>query len=191
MLITVLVAGISAVSAASNGNLARRDSTTSFFDKYRLGDEIEGQGTAFKCTEINTKTQYICKFKDTMQLPTEISILTAIHNSPDQRKELFIEMKEYSLIDHDYATLPQELRDSRILQHNYPEATPYNVKFYVEVLHYYDDFVDGFDYLKIRNSHPETNSMIIFKQLVLGIQFLYELGYSHSDIKSNFKSTNS
>lgn len=198
LLVTILATGISAVTFRKKVN---------FEQKYTLGESISLNPPVFQCTEIATNVEYECKFlepidiEDPKQLPTETAILKEINDSVNPQKELFVELHEYLYMDREFSKLPEQLRNTEKLKQIYSDEAPRRFKnfipklnrnylqFHVEVMKSYNggDWVNGLDFIRQTQS-PElvTTSYKILENLTKAIKFLYDIGYSQSDIKRNY-----
>ena len=167
-----------------------------FEDMYELGPPVSGISPVFKCTEIETGIEHICKFPRLEQtideLPAEITVLNAIKNSNMPEKNLFVNMKKFFYLKRKRSDFPPALMASNFFK-NYidhmkriNQKIPEEFPIYVEILEYYDEnWVDGAHYIRIFPLRTEYEVIHVFRQLVRGIRYLYALGYAHSDIKRN------
>lgn len=75
-----------------------------FEDLYHIVRHISSPSPVFKCTEIDTEIEYVCKFpRISKQLPPEITVIQAKSESSGSEKSLFIEMHQYYSLDRELA----------------------------------------------------------------------------------------
>lgn len=148
----------------------------SFEDKYILGKQIDGKEPIFRCAELSTHIQYVCKFPSMNQiinhLPAEVAVHEVLNDTSEPEKSLFVEMHEYFIVDRIFSQLPAAKRESK--------------KQYVEVIKFYDgNWYNGAKYVRRILERSEQDVVKILKQIVSGIKYLYKLGFYHLDIKRN------